>query len=92
MGFTEKIPQYRACVKLIEAISPKNKTGHTEVVDLTSPPIEDDATTDTSNEILFINTKVCQESGMYQNKKNYDDEEHESQGKEIAKHDIQTEK
>ena len=32
MGFTEKTPQYRARVKLLEAISPKNKTGHTEVV------------------------------------------------------------
>ena len=38
MGFTEKTSQYRACVKFIEAISPKNKTGHNEVVDLTSPP------------------------------------------------------
>ena len=62
MGFTEKTPQYRACVKLIEAISPKNKTSHTEVVDLTSP-IEDDATADKNNEISFINTKILQESG-----------------------------
>ena len=92
MGFTEKTPQYRACVKLIEAISPNNKTGHTEVVDLTLPPIKDDATADTNNEIPFVNTKVCQESGMDQNKKNDDDEEHESQGEEIAKDDIQAEK
>ena len=81
--FTEKTPQYRACVKLIEAISPKNKTGVTEVVDLTSPPIEDDATADTNNENLFVNTIACQESGMDQNKKNNDDEEHESQGKKL---------
>ena len=94
MGFNEKTRQYRACVKLIEAISPKNKTGHTEVVDLTSP-IEDDATADKNNEILFVNTKIHQESGTDQNEKSNilpDDEEHESRGEEIAKDDIQTEK
>ena len=60
MGFTRKTPQYRACVKLIEGISPKNKTGHTEVVDLSSP-IEDDATAGNNNETLFVNTKTQQE-------------------------------
>ena len=91
MGFSEKTHQYRACVKFIEAISPKNKTGHTEVVDLTSPPIEDE-TTDTNNEMLFINTKICQESGVDQNKKNVDDKKHEGQGEDNSKQAIQTEK
>ena len=82
MGFTEKTPQYRACIKLIEAIGPKHKTGHTEVVDLTSPT-EDDATAGNNNETLFVNTKLQQEGGTEQTKKNntlQDDEEHESQG------------
>ena len=92
MGFTEKT-QYRACIKLIEAISLKHKTGHTEVVDLTSPT-EDDATAGNNNEILFVNSKL-QEGGTEQTKKSntlQDDEEHESQGEEIAKDDIQAEK
>ena len=67
MGFTEKTPQYRACIKLIEVISPKHKTGHTEVVDLASPT-EDDATSGTNNEILFVNTKLQQEGGTEKTK------------------------
>ena len=90
MGFTEKTPQFKACIKLIEAISPKSKTNQTEVVDLISPPIENEPT-DTNNDILFINTKICQEGGV-ENDKNDDEEEHESQGEETAKQNTQTEK
>ena len=94
MGFTEKTPQYRACVKLIEAISPKPKTGHTKVVDLTSPT-EDDATAGNNNEILFVNTKLQQEGGTEKTKTSnilQEDEEHESQGEGITKDDKQAEK
>ena len=91
MGFTEKTPHFKACIKLVETISPKNKTNQTEVVDFISPPIEDEPT-DTNDEILFINTKICQESEVDKNEKNDDDEEHESQGEETAKQDTQTEK
>ena len=90
MGFTEKTPQYKACLQFIEAISPKNKTDHTEVVNLISPPVENEPI-DTSNEILFIKAKPCQDSAVDNNKKNYDDEEHESHRKETAKHNSQSE-
>ena len=47
---------------------PKNKTDNTEVVDLILPPIENEPV-DTSNEIIFINTKICQEGAVDNNKK-----------------------
>ena len=68
MGFMEKTPQYRACVKLREIISPRNKTGHTEIVDLTSPPIEEEAS-DTNNEILFIIQRFVKKAGWIKTRK-----------------------
>ena len=65
-------------------------TNQTEVVNLISPQIEDEPT-DTNNDILLINTKICQEGGA-ENNKNDDEEEHESQGEETAKKNTQTEK
>ena len=55
MGFPEKIPQYQACVKFIEAISPKNNKKQTDLVDLTSPT--EDETNDKNNDILFVKEK-----------------------------------
>ena len=55
MGFTEKTPEYKACVKFIEAISPQNKTTtHNNIIDLTSPT--EDETIDNNMEILFVKT------------------------------------
>ena len=62
MGFTEKTPHYRACVKLIGTISPKSKTSHTDVVDVTLPT-EDDDTTDNNNVILFVKSTKFQQQG-----------------------------
>ena len=62
MCFTEKTPQFRACVKLIEAISRKTKASHTDVVDLTSPT-EDDDTIDNNNDILFVKDTEMQKEG-----------------------------
>ena len=73
MGFTAKTPQYKACIRFIEVISPKHKTDHTEVVDLTSPSVADEPI-DTSNETLFIKAKTCQESAVDSNKISDDDE------------------
>ena len=94
MGFTEKTPQYRACIKLIEAISPKFKIGHTEVVDLTLPT-EDDATSENNNEFLFVKTKLQQEGETEKTKTVnilQEDEEHKSQVEEITKDGMQAEK
>ena len=52
MGFSNKTPQYQACSKFIEAISPKHGNKQTEVVDLTSPTEEDMA--ENNNDILLI--------------------------------------
>ena len=90
LGFTETTPQFKACIKLIEAISPKSKINQTEIVDLISPPNEDEPT-DTNNDILFINTKICPEGGE-DDDQNDDEEEHENQGEKTAKQNTQPEK
>ena len=58
MGFTDKTPEYQACLKFLEAISPKNKDKNqdnpTEIIDLTSAvdsPVKD------KTEILFVERK-----------------------------------
>ena len=61
MGFTEKTPQYQACVKFIEAISPKNRKNQTNIVDLTSPT--EDETIEKNNDISFIKDKDIQKEG-----------------------------
>ena len=53
MGCTEKTPDYQACVKFLEAISPKHKQKQADVVDLTSPT-EDDMN---DKEIPFVKEK-----------------------------------
>ena len=55
MGFTEKTPEYQACSKLLEDISPRNKE-KTDVVDLTSPT-EDDTNDNNHNNLLFVKKK-----------------------------------
>ena len=52
MGFREKTPQYYACVKIIEAISPKHISKQTDVVDLTSPT--EDEKIDNNNDFLLF--------------------------------------
>ena len=95
MGFTEKTPQYRACVKLIEAISPKSKTSHRDVVDLTSST-EDNYTTDNNNDIIFVkNSKLQQEGETEKTKMDnilQEDREHESNEEGISKDGKQAEK
>ena len=57
MGFSEKTPEYKACIQFIQAISPKHKTNVTvEVIDLTSPAEADDEKID-NNDIFFENAK-----------------------------------
>ena len=65
MGFAEKSPQYQACVKFIEAISPKNSTKETDVVDLTSPT--ENVTIDNNNDILLVKDKE-QNEGDFEKK------------------------
>ena len=55
MIFTEKTPEYKACVKFTEAISQKNKTTtNNNVTDLTSPT--EDETMDNNMGKLFVKT------------------------------------
>ena len=53
MGFTDKTPEYQACVKFSEAISPINKNKNTAVVELTSPT----ESANDNTEILFVKKK-----------------------------------
>ena len=72
MGFSDKTPQYQACLKFIEAISPKQGNKKDEVIDLTS--LTDEVMVDNNNDIPLIKEET--------NKKNAtdaempDDEEH----------------
>ena len=80
MGFTEKTPQYQACVKFIVAISPKHRAKQTEVVDLTSPT--EDENVDNNNDILLvknIDTQKMADTEMQE------DEEHNNLEEEIPK-------
>ena len=57
MGFSDKTPEYQACLKFLEAISPKstdkkNEENWEEIIDLTSPVDSPD-----NNEILFLELK-----------------------------------
>ena len=88
MAFTEKTPQYKPCVKLIEVISPKSKTSHTDVVGLTLPT-EDDDTIKNNNDTLFVKDKNLQQEGETKNLQ--EDEEHESNGEENIKDGKQSE-
>ena len=56
LGVTERTPEYHACVKFLETISPKNKHKQTEIVDLTSPT---ERTNDMNEkEILFVKKRM----------------------------------
>ena len=52
MVFMDNTPQYQACLKFVEAISPKQSAKQTEVVDLTSPT--EDEKVENNNDILFV--------------------------------------
>ena len=52
IGFSDKTPKYQACIKFIEAISPKHNNKQTKVVDLTSLTEEDMA--EINNDFLLI--------------------------------------
>ena len=81
MGFTDKTPQYQACLKFIEAISPKHGTKHTEVVDLTSPT--DEHMADNNNETPLINEN--EKKQKIDDNDLQDDEEHNKQEEEPSK-------
>ena len=55
MEFTEKTPEYKACIQFMQAISPNHKPSTTNnVKDLTSPT---EAETMQNDDILFVKTK-----------------------------------
>ena len=57
MRFSEKTPEYKACIQFIQAISPKHKTSITnDVIDLTSPAEADDEKMD-NNDIFCENSQ-----------------------------------
>ena len=60
MGYKDKIPQYQACIKFIEAISPKHSARQTEVVDLTSPTEYENVE---NNDIPFVKNIDTQKTG-----------------------------
>ena len=70
MGFSDKTPQYQACLKFIEAISPKQGIKKDEVIDLTS--LTDEDMTENNNDILLIKEE--------KNKKNATDAEMPNDG------------
>ena len=80
MGFTEKTPQYQACVKFVEAISPKHRAKQTEVVDLTSPT--EDENVDNNNHILFVKNIDTQKTADTEMQ---EDEEHNNLEEETPK-------
>ena len=73
MGFTQKIPEYQACVKFLEAISTKNIEKQNEIVDLTSP--REGTTVMNDKEFLSVREKeVTKETTKgEQDKEMYDD-------------------
>ena len=57
MEFLEKTPEYKACVRFIQAIRPKHKASTTNnVIDLTSPAEAEDETME-NDDIFCVNTK-----------------------------------
>ena len=83
MCFTEKTPHYKACVKSIEAISPKRKINSKNVVDLTSPT-EVEEKNKNNNDILFVEEKESeQEEKAKITRTLQQDEEHEEVNKQM---------
>ena len=62
MGFSEKTPEYKACIQFIQAISPKHKTNVIdEVIDPTSPAEANDGKMD--NDVIYCaNSKNIEDS------------------------------
>ena len=57
MEFSEKTPEYKACVQFIQAQGPKHKLSTTNnVIDLTSPAEAEDETME-NDDIFCVNTK-----------------------------------
>ena len=81
MVFTDKTPQYQACLKFIEAISPKHGNDQTEMVDLMSPTEEDNA--ENNNDILFV--KNIDNQQKVDDTEMQEDEEHNKQEEELSK-------
>ena len=74
MGFSEKTPEYKACIQFIKAISPKQKTNVIdEVIDLTSSAEADDEKMD-NNDIFCENPKKMED--QEQNEQVNNEEEH----------------
>ena len=89
MGFTDKTPEYKACVQFIEAISPKHKpTTTSNLIDLTSPTEAEDETME-NNDILFVNTKD-KEAKEKEDKQPQNDEEHGSMDENIDNNTVET--
>ena len=81
MGFSDETPQYQACLKFIEAISPKQANKKDEVVDLTS--LADEEMAENNNDFLLIKEGKTQENDA--EAEIPDDEEHPKQEDEMAK-------
>ena len=65
MGFSEKTPEYNACVQFIQAISPKHKTSAiNDVIDLTSPAEAEDEQME-KDDIFCIETKALKNQNKY---------------------------
>ena len=77
MGFTGKTPQYQACVKFFEAISPKH-SGKQDLVDLSST-IEDE-NIENNSDILFVKIIESQKKGDTEMQ---EDQEHNKLEEEI---------
>ena len=75
MGFTEKNPEYKACVQFIQAISPKHKPTTTSNVIVLTSPTEAEVETMENNDILFVNTKDI-EMKEQEDKQPQNDKEH----------------
>ena len=81
MGFHEKSPEYQACVKLLDAIRPEDKTDTAEIVDLVSPAESPAKSTDI--DVLSVTTIQNVEERRdnleeHQEKQNKEDQETET--------------
>ena len=89
MGFSEKTPEYKACIQFIQAISPKHKTNITdEVLDLTSPAELDDEKMD-NNDIFCKNSKNPKQDDQPNNEEEHgvvDDVTDNNNGKKLGRY------
>ena len=70
-GFTDKTPEYQACMNFLEAISPENKAKQTEVIDFISSD-------ESSNkvDIFYIENKKSSKEADNTTKKDATQEKH----------------